>query len=296
MSQSVDTAFVRQYERDVHHVFQREGGFLRPSVRMKTNVVGKSTTFQKIGKGSATTKARHGVVTPMNQDHTAIECTLEDFYAGDWVDKLDEAKIIHDERMALAKGGAWALGRKVDNQVITILDTTTESIVSWVVTSEAAVRNSLIQMCEALDDNDAPNDGRRYAILTPRAYAMAMTVKEFSSSDYIGGNGMPFMEGMPTSQRWRDYMGTMWKVHTDCPGKGTATAKVFTWHQMSVGYATGAHAGNVAENEGVAADITWHGDRVAHFVNHMMSGGACMIDTTGVIEGNLDDTANIPTS
>ena len=111
MSTSVDVAFVRQYEKDVHHIFQLEGGHLRPSVRLKTNVVGRSTTFQKIGKGVATTKARHGVITPMNQSHTAIECALVDFYAGDWVDQLDEDKISHDERMAIAKGGAWALGR-----------------------------------------------------------------------------------------------------------------------------------------------------------------------------------------
>ena len=34
----------------------------------------------------------------MNQSHTAIECTLSDFYAGDWVDQLDETKVQHDER------------------------------------------------------------------------------------------------------------------------------------------------------------------------------------------------------
>lgn len=296
MSTSIDTAFVRQYEKDVKHVFQREGGYLRPSVRMKTDVVGRSTTFQKIGKGTATTKARHGVITPMNQDHTAIECTLEDFYAGDWVDKLDEAKINHDERMAIAKGGASALGRKVDDQIITQLDATTQSTISWTVTSSAAVRNSLLQMAEALDNNDVPVDGQRYGLLTPRAYADSMTVEEFSSSDYVMPSGMTFTQGAPTAEKWLDWMGIMWKQHTGLPGKGTATAKVFVYHKNAVGYATGASAGNVATNESVAADITWHGDRAAHFVNHMMSGGACLIDDTGVIEGNLDDTAAIPTT
>lgn len=296
MATQITNSFIRQYERDVHHVFQREGGFLRPSVRMKTEVVGSSTTFQKIGKGVATTKARHGTITPMNQDHTAIQCTLSDFYAGDWVDKLDEAKVNIDERMAIAKGGAWALGRKVDNQIITVLDTTSESIISWTVTSAATTRASLLQQCEALDDNDVPNDGGRYGLLTPRAWSQAMTVKEFNSADYVGANGMAFTQGAPLSQRWKDWNGVLWKVHTDLPGKGSATAKVFVYHKNAVGYATGKHAGNVAANEGVAADITWHGDRASHFVNHMMSGGACLIDTTGVIEGNLDDTAAIATS
>ena len=53
MSTSIDQAFVRQYESEVHHLFQRQGGILRPTVRTKDNVNGKSTTFQRIGTGTA---------------------------------------------------------------------------------------------------------------------------------------------------------------------------------------------------------------------------------------------------
>lgn len=297
MSTSVDTAFIKQYEAEVHEVFQRQGSLIRQTVRVKDNVRGESTTFQKVGKGVATTKARHGVITPMNQTHTAITCSLEDFYAGDWVDKLDEAKLNIDERMVIANGGAWALGRKVDDQIITSIDGTSETTISWTVTSSEAVRNSMIEMVEALNDNDVPNDGMRYALLTPRAWAMAMTVKEFASKDYVSASGAKFENGMGQGVgEFVPWMGIMWAQHTGLPGKGTSTAKVFAYHKRGVGYASAASAGNVAGRGPVSADITWHGDRAAHFVNHMMSGGACLIDDTGVIEGNLDDTASIPTS
>jgi hypothetical protein len=296
MSNSIDNSFIKDYESDVHAVFQRQGGFLRQTVRTKDGVVGLSTTFQKVGKGTASTKARHGVVTPMNQSHTPIECTLYDFYAGDWVDKLDEAKTNIDERMAIADGGAWALGRKVDDQIITELDATTSSTVSWVLTSAATVRNSMIEMLEALDNADVPDDGGRYVLLTPRAWSQAETVEAFSSMDYVKPGDMTFAQGNRTMGRWKFWRGAFWGHHTGLPGKGTATAKVFAWHKNAIGYGTGKHAGNVAANAPVSADITWHGDRAAHFVNHMMSGGACLIDDTGVIEGNLDDTASIVTS
>lgn len=296
MSTSIDQAFIRQYEADVHLVFQRMGGYLRMCTRMKNNILGKSTTFQKIGKGTATTKARHGVITPMNQDHTPHECTLADFYAGDWVDKLDEAKINIDERMAIARSGAYALGRKVDDQIIVVLDTTTESTVTITVTSSAAVRNGLIEMVEGLNDNDVPNDGYRYGILSPRLWSQAMTVKEFASSDYVGMDGLPYTKGAAFGQRFKDWFGVKWQMHTAVPGKGTATAKSFVWHKDAIGYATGRHANNVAENEQVSADITWHGDRASHFVNHAMSGGSVLIDTTGVIEGNSNDTTAIATT
>lgn len=293
MATSITESFVRQYESEVHHLFQRQGGYLRSAVRTKDNVVGTSTTFQKIGKGVATTKARHGVITPMNQDHTAMVCTLSDFYAGDWVDKLDEAKINHDERMAIAQGGAWALGRKVDDQIITELDTTTQTAVTWTFTSVHTVENSLLGTVRALDSLDVPNDGMRFVALSPLAYSAAMKVDSFASSDYVSIGNMPFEQGAPVFT-WRRWMNANWTTHTGLPSVGSSGTKGFAWHKNAVGYATGAHAGNAAQNQSVQADITWHGDRAAHFVNHMMSGGAKLIDDTGVIELTLDDSASLP--
>ncbi len=296
MSDSVNTAFVKQYEAEAHLVFQREGSSLLPSVRRKPAVVGTTTTFQKIGTGVATTKARNGVITPMNQSHTAVECTMSDFYAGDWHDKLDDAKINHDERNAIAKSGAYALGRKVDDQITTALDATTQSAITVTVTSSATVRATLLELVEALDDNDVPNDGGRYGLLTPRLWSQAMTVEEFASGDYVGPDGMRFKQGAPLGQMWKPWLNVLWKVHTGLPGKGTASGKCFAYHKNAVGYGINKFAGNIAGNASVAADIAWHNDRAAWFINHMMSGGACLIDDAGVIEGNFDDTAAIVTS
>lgn len=305
MSTSIDQSFIRDYDALVHEVFQRRGGILRSCVRTKDNVVGTSTTFQKVGKGTASTKARHGQITPMNQTHTAIECTISDFYAGDWVDRLDEAKINIDERRVLAEGGAMALGRKVDDQILTALDATTQPAVGWTETSGAAIRNSMIEMVKALLANDVPNVlGENYGVLSPQAWAFAMTVDEFKRADYVGPTGLPFKEGAPVGQFIR-FMNILWTMHTGVPGVGTATAKVFVWNKKALGYAAGAHPMNVAASAGnsmsgftspVMADITWHGDRAAHFVNHWMSGGAVLIDDTGVIEGTVDDTQPLPTT
>jgi hypothetical protein len=297
MSTSIDTAFITSYEAKVHEVFQRKGSYLKEAVRMKTDVVGSTTVFQKIGTGTATTKARHGTITPMNQTHTAPSCTLADFYAGDWVDKLDESKTNINERDALASGGAMALGRKVDDQIATVLDTTTQGTVTLTVTSKAAILATAIGFTEAIWANDVPNDGEVFAAVTPRYWSQLMTVDQFQRAEYVGADGQAFKTGPSIGpSKWKDWMGVKWKMQTGLPGAGTATAKCFAWHKQAVGYASAACAGNVAGNEAVAADITWHGDRAAHFVNHMMSGQAVLIDDTGVIEGNLNDTTAIATS
>jgi len=272
----------------------REGSYLRDTVRVKEGVVGKETNFQRIGKGTATTKARHGTITPMNQQHTAIQCPLEDFYAGDWVDKLDEAKLNINEQQAVARGGAFALGRRVDEQISAKLDGVDDTIVTWTLTNANTIENALITMVQEPHANDVPNDGEIYSALTTKAWAFAMKVESFSSADFVGPEGQTFRTGMAMRGRFKEWNGCKWQAITGLPGEGTSTAKVFTYHKSGVGYAIAGSAGNVAGRNAVMADITWHGDRAAHFVNHMMSGGACVIENAGVIEGNLDDTAALP--
>ncbi len=296
MSTSIDTAFVTSYEAKVHDVFQRQGSYLKNAVRQKPGVVGSTAVFQKIGKGVATTKSRHGTITPMNQTHTAPSCTLADFYAGDWVDKLDEAKTNINERDAIARGGAMALGRKVDDQITTVLDTTTSTAVTITVTSKAAILAGALALTEAAWAADVPNDGNVFAVITPRLHSQFMLLDQFQRGEYVRADGQAWVSGPAMGAKWKDWQGCKWKMQTGLPGATTASGKGFLWHLDAVGYASAASAGNIAGNEAVAADITWHGDRAAHFINHMMSGQACMIDDTGVIEENHADDTAIATS
>lgn len=297
MSTSIDQAFVRQYEKQVHLVFQRTGSYLKSTVRFRPNVVGSSTTFQKIGTGVATTKARHGTITPMNQTHTNHEATLEDFYAGDWVDKLDEAKINIDERDALATSGAMALGRKVDSQIDTLLAApNTDNVTGLDPTTKAITRQILGTMIQNLHAQNVPNDGQLFGALSAQMWARALLLDEFSNSDWVGANGIQFLKGIPTGGKFKEWLGVKWVMFSGINGDNTSTESAFVWHKMALGYAAGKHAGNVASQNAVAADITWHGDRQAHFVTHSMSGGGVVIDGTGIIEAVFDASGAFPSS
>ena len=106
MSALIDQAFIKHYQSEVQVAYQRQGSKLRPTLRSKCDVRGASTVFQKVGRGTAAAKARNGVVPVMNIDHTSIECFLQDYYAGDWIDRMDEFKTNTDERMVAANAGA----------------------------------------------------------------------------------------------------------------------------------------------------------------------------------------------
>ena len=94
MANTIDTAFIKQFETEVHMAYQRMGSKLRGTVRTAGNVRGSVVRFQKIGAGSANTKSRNGNVTPMELAHTTVEATMADYYAPEYIDKKSPFLIV----------------------------------------------------------------------------------------------------------------------------------------------------------------------------------------------------------
>ena len=266
MSTTIDQAFIKQFEEEVHQAYQRMGSKLRSTVRVKNGVQGGSTVFQKVGKGSASTKARHGKVPVMNIDHTPLECQLLDFYAGDWVDRLDELKINIDERQVLANAGAFALGRKTDELIITALTQTTNVAGA---DTDGLTKAKVLAAFEMLGEEDVPDDGQRYVVIGWKQWSNLLELPEFSDADFVGPDELPWRGTQ--AKRW---LGSLWLPHSGLD----LTANVrscFWYHRSAIGHAIGQE---------VVTDVTWHGDRAAHFVSNSMSQGACLIDGDGVIK------------
>ena len=58
----------------------------------------------------------------MELAHTTVDVTMQDFFAAEFIDKLDELKTNIDERQAVATSAAAALGRKTDELLYTAMD------------------------------------------------------------------------------------------------------------------------------------------------------------------------------
>lgn len=265
MSTSIGLSFIKNFEAEVHVQYQQMGSKLRNTVRTKDSVVGATTTFQKVGKGTASTKARHGMVPVMNVDHEPVECILQDFYAGDWIDKLDELKTNINEQQVVARAGAYALGRKSDELIIAEL---AKSTTVAGVNTDGLTKAKILTAFELLGEADVPDDGQRYAVVGWKQWSELLNIEEFANADYIGDDELPWKGTQ--AKRW---LGTLWLPHSGLP-KAASVRSCFWYHKTAVGHSVGAD---------VRTDITWHGDRAAHFVNNMMSQGACLIDPNGVV-------------
>ena len=271
MSASIDQAFVKQYQAEVKEAYQRQGSKLRPMVRSKTEVRGASTVFQRVGRGTAASKTRNGVVPVMNLDHTAVECFLQDHYAGDWIDRFDELKTQHDERAVVANAGAYALGRKTDELIIAALDAATREAAGTApgtTDDDGLTRAKVLLAFEMLGEADVPDDGERYAVVGWKQWSELLTLPEFANADYVGGDQLPWKGTQ--AKRW---LGALWVPHSGLSRNGPLRHCYF-FHRTALAHAAAAE---------VTTDVTWHGDRAAWFVNTMMSQGAVLVDDTGVV-------------
>lgn len=274
MSTSINTAFVKQFEKEIHEAYQRLGSKLRGAVRQANNVKGSSTVFQKVGKGVASTKSAHGMVPVMNVSYSAVECALADYYAGDWVDRLDELKINHEERQVIANAGAYALGRKTDELIINALATANTLTIPDA--NIGLTRDKVLKAFELLGEADVPDDGQRFAVVGWQQWSELLKIQEFASSEFIGSDDLPYKGTQ--AKRW---LGTTWIPHSGLPIDGSDIRKCFWFHRTAIGHASGSD---------VQTDVSWHGERAAHFINNMMSQGAALIDGNGVAVISCDET------
>jgi hypothetical protein len=262
MANTIDTAFITQFEADVHLAYQRGGSKLQATVR--NNIVsGDTVQFHKLGSGTAVTKGRNSDVTPMELAHTNVSATMADYYASEYVDKLDELKTNMNERQAVATSAAWALGRKTDEIIITAMQTDKNATIL----NDAADKIALADFLQAYEQfgiNDVPDDGQRYIALNPQCYADALELQQFTDADYVGDHILP--GGTPM----RMFLGF----------------KVFSTSAVTAGENWVYHSGAVGLgiNAQVSTEINYVPQKAAHLITSMMSMGAKTIDTNGVYE------------
>ena len=264
MANTITNAFIKQFETEVHMAYQRMGSKLRNTIR-STNVSGSTARFQKIGTGSATTKSRNGNVTPMELAHTNVEVSMSDFYAAEYIDKLDELKTNINERQAVAQSAAAALGRKTDELIIAAMDAGANSTQIHD-TGSALAKVDLLSLFETMGTADVPEDGQRYLAMSPAGYADLFAINEFASSDFVGPQNLPFAGGMTM----KEFLG--FKIFST---SAVAGGKNFAYHTTAVG---------IGVNSDVQTEVNYVAEKVSHLATSMMSMGSVAIDDNGIYE------------
>jgi hypothetical protein len=190
---------------------------------------------------------------------------MSDFYAAEYIDKLDELKTNIDERQAVATSSAAALGRKTDEILITAMDAGANST-QLHDTNSAVEKADLLSAFETMGTANIPEDGQRYIAMHPKGFADLFLITEFASSDFVGDQNLPYAGGMTM----KNFLG--FNIFST---SAVAAGKSMVYHTSAIGLGVGAD---------VSTELNYVAEKVSHLATSMMSMGAAVIDDNGIYE------------
>jgi hypothetical protein len=278
-----ETAFQIQYRQEFIAGFEQTQSLLRDAVTTEAVIKGNQATFlvADSGDAEANTRGVNGLI-PARADNLAQNtATLVEWH--DLVRKTDFNVFASqgNQREIMQKTSMGVINRKVDSDIITKLNTGT-------VNTGAAVTASIAVVTKAqtiLQNNDVPWDSNITALVTPAFMGYMRQTKEFSSAEYVGGK-KPWETGDPN---WRDkpiayfWLGMVWIVHPNLPGKATSAEKCFVFHKSAIG-----HAINKA---GIQTPVGYNEEQAYSWARCSADMGSVVLQNAGIVVVNHDGSA-----
>tara|TARA_B100000989_G_scaffold298068_1_gene285948 strand:+ start:2852 stop:3724 length:873 start_codon:yes stop_codon:yes gene_type:complete len=130
MSNQITTAFVEQYSRNVTMLSQQMGSKLRDTVDQES-IVGKNAFFEQIGVTAAQKKlSRHSDTPQLDTPHDRRRVSMDDYEWADLIDDVDKIRMLIDPTSSYAKAAAAAMGRSMDDVIITAFNASADTGVS----------------------------------------------------------------------------------------------------------------------------------------------------------------------
>lgn len=118
MSFQVDAAYVNQYRNNVSTLVQQKGSRLRPFVRVEPQN-SEFEFYDRIGATDAVEiTGRHQDTPLVSTPHDRRRVSLRDFDWADLIDRQDKLKMLIDPTSAYAMNAVFAMGRKMDDMII----------------------------------------------------------------------------------------------------------------------------------------------------------------------------------
>lgn len=269
-----NTEMAKLYAKETVGIYQQEQSYLRGTVLTKGNLKGANQFVFHVSPtiSGAVTRGINGVIPEQTDDQTAVTCTMAEYHSLRVKNNFNIYSSSPDQREIMQKTSIYDVNYTTDQLILTQFATT-----GYSVAAAAASIAWLLGGLEKLWANRVPNDGRIWVALTSKAWAQAMKVTQFASSDFV--DDRPFMKGV-SIKRW---MNCKFFLHTELPGKTTASASCFAWHEDAVGHCINMGEMQVETGRDGKQDQSWA--RCSAYQ------GSIMIQDEGVVKMLHDDTA-----
>ena len=197
MSSQITTAFVQQYSNNVQMLSQQKGSLLRNAVDAET-IVGKNAFFEQVGQATAQKRvSRHSDTPQIDTPHSRRRVSMVDYEYADLIDKQDQVRTLIDPTSSYAQAAAFALGRAMDDEIISAVSGTAFSgetgSTSVVLPSAQKITESgtdgmtiakLREAKEKFDSASVDPSIPRYIVVGPKQISDLLGTTQVTSSDF----------------------------------------------------------------------------------------------------------------
>ena len=280
MTVGISTAFVAEFSADVKHAYQSMGSGLLDRVTTRTNVVGSTYRFHKMGKGLASARITQSDVVPMNVSNSNVTATLSDWEAPEFSDVYDMEKISYDERQELVKTVAGAIARRAEELVLVALDAganSTQVIENFGGTGTGLTIAKLRRAKKLMDAAEVPMGDRTFAH-SATGLEQLLGTTQVTSADFNSVRAL--MNGDLDT-----FLGFKFIAIGDRTEGGiVSTANVeknFAFHKGAIGLAVGLE---------FRSEINYIPEKTSWLINGLYSAGSVGIDDEGIYEVLTNDT------
>lgn len=251
MSKQIDQLHKVEYENRVRHTFQRRGNKLLKTTSTRDPKGKSEVKIFVAGQGEAVERpSRHQPIPFMNAGRTRVTLPLKAYFAGDPLDWEDNESFELDDLQTIADQSAMALGRKVDDVIITELNGTTVKVGDG--TEPFSLKMHLQITEQASNLNWDEEEGSIFHLVCPNAWAHMMTYKQFTSSDYISDENLPFLNRMNS----RNFDGVYYIKHKGLKSPAPGEMRSLCYFGPAI----------AAAGEAVGAAPEWRGGREQQWV------------------------------
>lgn len=274
MSKYLSSVAVTEFDKEVKHAYQT-GGFLRKTVKLRSNVTGDTYKFRKMGSGMASEKIGHAsAVTAMEIDHSLITATLKNYEASEYTDIFDQSEVDFAEKVELAKAIAMAMGRRDDQLIIDALEGATYSAtptsaqgLAIAAGSSGLTVDKLISARTGLMNRSVM--GGRLTLITP-----ASGLEDLLAEAEIGSNDYNTIKALVRGDI-NTFMGFDIMVIPTRSEGGITGSYAYVYDQNAVGLAVGFER---------MVDVNWIPERGSWLCSGWLKAGAAIIDPAGLVQ------------
>ena len=196
MSSQITTAFVEQYSANIQMLSQQMGSLLRDAVRNES-IVGKDAYFDQIGKVTAQLKvSRHSDTPQIDTPHSRRRCSLSDYEFADLIDQTDKVRLLIDPTSSYAKAAAYAMGRAMDDVIISaalgtantgVAGGTPVALPAGNIVAAGGAGMTIAKLASAkqiLDAGDVDPSIKRHIVVSPTEISDLLNSTTVTSSDF----------------------------------------------------------------------------------------------------------------